>query len=122
MSVLRNIAVATFVAFASVPAAMAAGTGAQGYFQIHNDTAGNILIGFYTNDGNGWSANWIDGIEINPGENARAEFHAETGTCEQVFSAGWLGGDGGEIVDDPISINICDASNVYLGDNEIFFD
>lgn len=99
-----------------------AGTGSEGYFQIYNDTEGNVLIGFYTNDGSGWSNNWIEGVEIMPGESGRAEFTADTGNCDQVFAAGWLGGDGEEIVDEPASINICDASNVYLGDNEVSYD
>lgn len=99
-----------------------AGTGAEGYFQLYNDTEGNVLIGFYTNDGSGWSANWIDGVEIMPGESGTAEFTADTGNCEQVFAAGWLGGDGEEIIDEPASIDICEASNVYLGDNEVSYD
>jgi hypothetical protein len=101
---------------------LVAGTGAEGYFQIYNDTAGNVLVGFYTNDGDGWSPNWIEGAEIMPGENGQASFNAETGACEQVFQAGWKGQDGSEVFDEPIAIDICDASNVYLGDNEISFD
>lgn len=99
-----------------------AGTGSEGYFQIYNDTASNILIGFYTNDGSGWSTNWIDGYAVEPGASMQAEFFAPEGLCDQVFAAGWLGDDGSEVIDDPIAINICDASNVYLGDNEIFYN
>ena len=29
---------------------------------------------------------------------------------------------GGEVLDEPISIDICEASNVYLEDNDISFD
>jgi hypothetical protein len=101
--------------------ALAQGTGSEGYFQIYNDTGGNVLVGFYTNDGSGWSDNWLP-AEIMPGESGRAEFHAETGACDQVFQAGWLGQDGSEVLDEPIAIDICAASNVYLGDNEIFYD
>lgn len=100
----------------------AQGTGSEGYFEIYNDTANNILIGFYTNDGSGWSANWIDGYEIEPGASATAEFFAPEGLCDQVFAAGWLSDTGGEVIDDPIAIDICEASNVYLGDNEIYYD
>jgi hypothetical protein len=39
-----------------------------------------------------------------------------------VLQVGWLGDDDSEVLDDPISIDICDASNVYLGDNEITYD
>lgn len=100
---------------------LAQGTGQEGVFAIHNDTDNNVLTGFYTNDGSGWSDNWLGG-ELDPGEVASAQFSDETGSCEQIFQAGWLDQDGGEVLDDPIDINICEASNVYLGDNEIYFD
>jgi len=118
---LKPIALALAFAATALPA-LAAGTGSEGYFQIYNDTEGNVLVGFYTNDGSGWSQNWIAGVEIMPGQNGRAEFHAASGACEQLFQAGWLGGDGSEVFDEPYSIDICEASNVYLGDNEISFD
>lgn len=96
-------------------------SGASGRFVIHNDTEGNVVTGFYTNDGSGWSDNWLNG-ELQPGQSAPAEFHAMTGPCEQTFQVGWAGTDGGEVLDDPFDINICEAENVYLGDNEITFD
>ena len=102
--------------------AAAQGTGAEGYFQIYNNTENNVVVSFYTNDGSGWSDNWLDGIQIMPGDSAEAEFHGESGPCEQVFAVGWLGSDGGEVIDDEISIDICGASNVYLSDNEIYYD
>ncbi|MTI43613.1 hypothetical protein JM93_02837 [Roseibium hamelinense] len=100
---------------------LAQGTGSEGYFQIYNNTGGNVAIGFYTNDGNGWSDNWLE-AELAPGENGAAEFTADTGNCDQVFQVGWLGEDGSEVMDEPISIDICAASNVYLDDNEIYYD
>ncbi|GAA0775270.1 hypothetical protein E1180_12440 [Roseibium denhamense] len=102
-------------------ASFAQGTGSEGYFQIYNNTANNVVIGFYTNDGSGWSDNWLD-VDLEPGENSRAEFFADTGNCDQVFQVGWLGEDDSEVLDDPINIDICTASNVYLDDNEIYFD
>jgi len=122
MKHVKSLMLAATLAVTTGLSAAAQGTGSEGYFQIYNDTANNILIGFYTNDGSGWSQNWIAGVEIAPGENATAEFTADTGSCDQVFSAGWLGSDNSEVIDDPISIDICGASNVYLGDNEISFD
>jgi len=101
--------------------AFAAGTGSQGYFQIYNNTEGNVAVGFYTNDGSGWSENWL-AEDLMPGESARAEFHADSGNCDQVFQIGWLGESGDEVMDEPISIDICEASNVYLDDNEIYYD
>lgn len=102
-------------------AAMAQGTGSDGYFQVYNATEGNIVVGFYTNGGDGWSDNWLADA-IDPGGNARAEFIADSGPCDQVLQIGWLGSDGSEVLDEPISIDICAASNVYLADNEIYFD
>lgn len=102
--------------------AFAAGTGSEGYFDIHNNTEQNILIGFYTNDGSGWSANWIDGSQVEPSQVLTAQFTADTGNCDQTLQVGWLSSDGGEVLDEPIGINICDASNVYLDDNEIYYD
>ncbi len=102
-------------------AAFAAGTGSEGYFQIYNNTDENVAVGFYTNDGSGWSENWLAG-ELEPGETARAEFTADTGNCDQTFQIGWLGESGDEVLDEPISIDICEASNVYLDDNEIYYD
>lgn len=120
MKLARTLALAAIMVGGSTLSGFA-GTGSQGYFQIYNDTANNIIVGFYTNDGNGWSANWLN-AEISPGNSATAQFTADTGNCAQHFSVGWLGSDGGEVIDEPISIDICDASNVYLGDNEISYD
>lgn len=100
---------------------LAQGTGSEGYFQIYNNTEGNVVVGFYTNDGAGWSENWLNDA-LAPGQNARAQFHADTGNCEQLFQVGWLGENDSEVLDEPIEIDICAASNVYLDDNEIYYD
>ncbi len=119
VDVSAALVLALAMAWATV--AFAQGTGSSGFFEIHNDTGSNIVVGFYTNDGSGWSANWIDEA-LDPGESAVAEFTADTGNCDQLLRVGWAGDDGREVLDDPISIDICAASNVYLGDNEIAFD
>jgi hypothetical protein len=119
--VRRSLMTAALVV-ASATSALAQGTGSQGYFTIFNDTENNVVVGFYTNDGSGWSANWLGGVQIMPGQSGEAQFAADTGACDQVFAVGWLGSDGGEVVDEPISIDICAASNVYLNDNEIYYD
>jgi hypothetical protein len=104
-------------------AGASAQTGSECVFTIHNDTNNNTLIGFYTSpdDGANWSANWLS-QDMEPGQSATAEFTADTCACDQVFQAGWLGESGGEVMDDPHTIDICEASNVYLGDDEISFD
>jgi len=122
MTVLKHAAFAALVLGACASGAMAQGTGSEGYFTIHNNTENNVAIGFYTNDGSGWSDNWLTTDTLMPGEAAEAEFTADTGACDQTIAVGWLGNDNNEVVDDPIAIDICDATNVYLFDNEIYFD
>jgi len=119
--IFTSIAVSVGLLAGGTTMALAQGTGSEGYFTLYNDTANNVVVGFYTNDGSGWSDNWLDD-DLDPGDAAEAEFHADTGACEQLLTVGWLGADGGEVLDDPISIDICDASNVYLGDNEITYN
>lgn len=113
--------VTTLLATLSFCASVYAQSGSGGVFAIHNKTDNNVVVGFYTNDGSGWSANWLSD-QLTPGTTASAEFIADTGNCEQELQVGWLGADGGEVMDDPIAINICEASNVYLEDNDIYFD
>jgi len=114
--------VAALIGFSlSAITALAQETGSEGYFTIYNNTEGNVLVGFYTNDGSGWSENWLS-EEMVPGDSAAAEFTADTGNCDQVLQVGWLAESGDEVLDEPISIDICSASNVYLDDNEIYFD
>ncbi len=95
-------------------------SGEAGEFVIHNQSE-NIVVGFYTNDGNGWSSNWLS-EELAPDQAATAEFADDTGACDQILQVGWLGEDGSEILDDPISIDICKTSNVYVSDNDIYYD
>ena len=111
-----------FAAFISATGAFAQ-SGAECVFTIHNDTANNTLIGFYTSpdDGANWSSNWL-GQNMDPGQTATAEFTADTCACDQVFQASWLGEGGTEVFDDPHTIDICEASNVYLGDDSVSFD
>ena len=98
-------------------------TGAGGVFTVHNDTENNVVVGFYVSaDGESFSDNWLS-EPMMPGEQADAEFSAESGACINYFVVGWLGADmASEVLDDPIEIDICQASNVYLNDNKIFFD
>lgn len=121
MNYIKLSAAFLFAASVAVTGAFA-GTGAEGVFTIHNDTD-NVVSGFYTSEDNGetWSDNWLS-IQVRPGESAEASFHANTGPCEQTLQVGWVGEGGGEVLDEPISIDICEASNVYLEDNDISFD
>jgi hypothetical protein len=121
MTPTKLIALFAATFFALSPLASHAQSGAGGEFTVHNITEGNVVVGFYTNDGSGWSNNWLS-EQMLPNQTATAAFFAETGACDQVFQVGWLGDNGTEVLDEPISINICEATNVYLADNEIYFD
>ncbi|MDF1609853.1 hypothetical protein PZ897_16830 [Hoeflea sp. YIM 152468] len=113
---------ATLVLAAAVAATAAlAQTGSEGVFTIHNSTESNVVVGFYTNDGTGWSANWLS-ERLSPGTQAEAQFASDSGNCDQTLQVGWLGEDNTEVKDEPISIDICEATHVYLDDNEIYFD
>ncbi len=123
MRVFKPVLGAIALVAAGAWAAQAEGTGAHGVFQIYNNTTGNVVSGFYTSadGGSTWSDNWLS-IQIRPGESAEATFHADEYPCDQVFQVGWVADGGGEVLDDEISIDICDASNVYLEDNDISYD
>jgi hypothetical protein len=122
MKLLNASAALIFASLMSATGALAQ-TGSECVFTIHNDTAENTLTGFYTSDDDGatWSANWL-ARNMKPGQSAVAEFTADTCSCDQVFQAGWLNVNGGETLDEEHTIDICEASNVYLGDDEISFD
>jgi len=68
-------------------AALSQSTGSKGVFTIHNNTKNNIVTGFYTNDGKGWSENWLS-EQLKPKETADAKFSAQTGSCEQKLQIG----------------------------------
>lgn len=122
MKMPKTLAMTAVAMLPAASFALAQGTGSEGYFEIHNNTTNNVVVGFYTNDGEGWSTNWLeDGLV--PGTAAVARFTAPSGNCDQTLRVGWLGADGeSEVLDDPINIDICAATNVYLDDNEIYFD
>ncbi len=98
-------------------------SGSEGVFTIHNATEGNVIVGFYVStDLENFSDNWLS-EPMMPGTSGSAAFFADSGDCINYFIVGWLGSDAeSEVLDQPIEIDICEASNVYLGDNEIFFD
>ncbi|AKI00446.1 hypothetical protein IMCC20628_01733 [Hoeflea sp. IMCC20628] len=122
MKLIKLSAALLFSGFITATGALAQ-TGAECVFTIHNDAADNTLVSFYTSpdDGANWSTNWL-GEDMDPGQKATAEFTADTCVCDQVFQAGWLGEDDTEVLDEPHTIDICEASNVYLGDDEVSFD
>lgn len=120
---IRHALTLTALALSLLALPATAQTGAGGVFTIHNDTDENVLIGFYVSDDmETWSDNWLTDPMM-PGESSEAQFFADSGNCVNYFITGWLGADhASEVLDDPIEVDICQASNLYLGNNEIYFD
>lgn len=117
---VATVILSLFAGALSIDAASAQ-TGKRGEFTIYNETPSNTVVGFYTNDGTGWSTNWLS-RPLEPGDSAELEFTRSGGSCQQTLRVGWRGKSGGEVKDEPIRIDICKASNVYLHDNDISFD
>ena len=115
-------ALALCATFIATSPALAQGTGAKGYFNIYNVTVGHEIVGFYTNEGHGWTTNWLTAETLTVGEGAVAQFQPGAVTCQQTFTVGWRSTAGREIRGHPVAINICDATNVYLGIDKLSFD
>ena len=119
---LRSLALAAGFAVLGAQSTLAEGTGAKGYVNIINSTPGFVITGFYTNAGHGWTRDWLTNVRLTPGELAVAQFSTAPPKCHQRVRVGWLSTAGREKRGHPISVNICNVSNVYFAQREIFFD
>jgi len=90
-----------------------------GKFMIHNQS-NYIIVGFYTNEGDGWSSNWLE-EQVSAGESAEMQF-THQGPCQVQFRVGWLTTSNDETVGEPWNIDICEAHNVYFDDNKASYD
>jgi len=90
-----------------------------GKFMIHNQS-NYIIVGFYTNEGDGWSSNWLE-EQVSAGESAEMQF-THQGPCQVQFRVGWLTTNNDETVGEPWNIDICEAHNVYFDDNKASYD
>lgn len=103
-------------------ATLSAGTGEDGYVQIHNNAKSTVLIGFYTESGSELSENWLD-ADLQPASKVTVDFDASEGTCAKMFVAGWLADENeSEDLDEAISIDICKATNIYIDDDSLTVD
>jgi hypothetical protein len=93
--------------------------GGWGNFAIHNQS-NYIITGFYTDEGDGWSANWLR-EQIGAGDSAEMQFTRD-GPCDINFRVGWLTTSGGEEMGEPWQIDICNAHNVYFSDSKVTYD
>ncbi|HSY85147.1 MAG TPA: hypothetical protein VLA85_01150 [Verrucomicrobiae bacterium] len=90
-----------------------------GKFTIHNQS-NYIIVGFYTNEGDGWSSNWLQ-EQVTAGDSALMEF-THQGPCQVTFRVGWLTTTNEEQLGEPWNIDICDAHNVYFDDDKASYD
>ena len=88
-------------------------------FKIKNESK-YIISSFQTNEGKGWSKNWLDG-DVDAGEALDMEF-LQDGPCAIQVRVSWRTNDGGEEVGDPWNIDICKAHTVYFDGNKVSFD
>ncbi len=110
------------LAFGAAAALLLASTSvsAAGYtFKIVNQS-GYIIDGFYTNEGDGWSENWMD-FKLDAGETGNMEFNAN-GPCDISFMVTWEADDGSSIDGDETTINICEAKKIYFDGKDATYD
>lgn len=88
-------------------------------FKIEN-SSNYIISSFQTNEGSGWSKNWLSG-EIHGGEATNMKFF-EDGPCQVQVRVGWRTTDGGQEVGEPWNIDICDAKVVYFDGNKVTYE
>jgi len=88
-------------------------------FTIHNSSS-YIISAFQTNDGDGWSNNWLGGDQVDAGEKADLKFVAD-GPCDIQLRVSWRTTDGGQQVGEPWDINICDAKDVFFDGKKVTY-
>ena len=89
-------------------------------FKIHNQSK-YIISAFQTNDGDGWSNNWLDGDQVGAGEAVDLKF-VQDGPCKIQLRVAWRTTDGGQQVGDPWDIDICDAKDVYFDGKKVTYE
>jgi len=89
-------------------------------FNIKNDS-NYIISAFQTNDGDGWSTNWLNGDQVGAGETQALQF-TQDGPCEIQVKVSWRTTDGGQTEGEPWNIDICKAHTVYFDGEKVTFD
>lgn len=122
MPSFKTLTLATCLTSMGSLCALADGTGAEGFVNIYNSSPGFVVTGFYTNGGHGWTRDWLTDVILTPGEGAVAQFRSAPPACHQRVKVGWRSAAGHEVRSHPVAVNICDVSNIYFAQEEIFFD
>ena len=89
-------------------------------FNIKN-TSDYIISAFQSNEGSGWSKNWLDGDQVDAGETQALHF-LNDGPCDVQGRVSWRTTDGGQEVGDPWNIDICKAHTVYFDGKQVTYD
>lgn len=107
---------------AGLALAMSAGASqAENYsFNIKN-TSSYIISAFQSNEGDGWSKNWLDGDQVGAGETQPLQFNQD-GPCEVQIKVSWRTTDGGQTEGEPWNIDICKAKTVYFDGEKVTYD
>ena len=111
---MRKLLLAGLFAAALSGPAMA---GSWADFLLQNESRFTITA-FYTNEGNGWSKNWLHGGNaVRHGENIEMRFAAEDGPCDVDFEIVAADGFKYEYTGD-----FCKISTLYVYDKTVKFD
>ncbi|GGH11320.1 hypothetical protein GCM10007036_08280 [Alsobacter metallidurans] len=113
----RLVVIAAAAALATLPGLPASAKSLT--FTVKN-TSKYIISSFQSNEGNGWSKNWIRS-DIGSGQSRALEF-LQDGPCEIEVRVGWRTTDGGQQVGDAWEIDICEAHTVYFDGRKVTFD
>lgn len=97
----------------------AEGSGAWGHFTLHNQSSSYTIDGFYTNEGDGWSSNWMS-VQLAAGDSVDMEFNNKSGPCTAQFKVSWVG-TGNSVVED-WQADFCKITNLYMLDTGATFD
>ena len=107
------------IATVAVLVGVRANAGENVSFKIHNESD-YIISAFQTNDGDGWSSNWLNGSTVGAGAAEDLEF-TQDGPCEIKLRVSWRTTDGGQEVGDPWDIDICKAKDVYFDGKKVTY-
>ena len=112
---MRHLLAAATAAALLAGAASPAFAAQQWKFELHNNSAAQILT-FRTQEDGDWSENWLP-ENVKPGETYEMDFGTDEGDC-QVRTRISFSDD--TYVD--ANIDYCNADNIYVRNNDVTWD
>lgn len=85
-----RVVLCLFVLLASTLTASVVNAGEYN-FTLHNNAGEYTINGFYTYQKGQWSANWLQGQQLAPGQSVPMEWNSDQGACVVPFSVHWVG-------------------------------